>query len=113
MSNWRDPADGKYSDCILTQFAFRRKMLYLCKSEAGLSIGKFRFLNDFQAFLLRISVFLFRKFPVLHFKFQVFVLKFRYGLFELQYLEFGFCSSEMLWKVKNVNIQRRFFLIKM
>gem|GEM_PF-4631456 len=71
-------------------------MLYLCKSEAGLSIGKSRFFDDFQAFLLRTSAYLFRKFHVLQFKFQVFELKFQYGLFELQYLEFGFCSSEML-----------------
>ena len=36
--------------CILTQFAFGRKMLYLCNSGAGLSMGKSRFFSVFEPY---------------------------------------------------------------
>ena len=68
---------------ILTLFAFRRKMYYLCNSQAGLSTGKSRFFDVFKVFFRHFWPYRFLKLPVLEFKFQVFVLKFRYGLFQL------------------------------
>lgn len=37
----------KIRECVLTQFAFGLKMLYLCNSRAGLSYEKARFLRVF------------------------------------------------------------------
>ncbi|GFI34043.1 hypothetical protein IMSAGC014_00531 [Bacteroidaceae bacterium] len=40
-----------WENLILTQFAFGRKMLYICNSGAGLSIGIPRFSFVFQVIL--------------------------------------------------------------
>ena len=70
-------ATGMDAFRILTQFAFRRKMLYLCNSKAGPSTGKSRFFIVFQACSGDFPLYFHPKLPVLQFKFQVFVLKLR------------------------------------
>ena len=80
-------ATGMDAFRILTQFAFRRKMYYLCNSQAGLSTGKSRFFDVFRAFPHRFWPYCFLKFPVLQLKFQVFVLKIQYGLFGFRYFK--------------------------
>ncbi len=72
---------------ILTQFVFVRRMLYLCNSKAGPTIGKSRFFIIFRAFLCGFQSYFHRKLPVFEFKIQVFVLKFEYGLLWNQYFE--------------------------
>ena len=67
---------------ILTLFAFGLKMLYLCDSEAGLSIGKPRFLRVFRDYRTRKQLCFYSEKHYLELKNQVFVLKIRYGLYK-------------------------------
>ncbi len=70
---------------FLTQFAFGRKIYYICNSQAGLPTWRSRFSCVFQRYWRNKTLYFLRKVPVLQFKFQVFELKFRYGLFRFRY----------------------------
>ena len=52
---------------FLTQFAFGRKISYICNSGAGLPCGKSRFFYVFQAFSSDFSSYFSPKIPVLEF----------------------------------------------